>query len=111
MIYNFVQPSLKGGFTGMANQAIYKKNSYKYDMNSIYPYMMKTEKMPIGLPLIHYNNKNLEERQCNCGVKQHRNPLRCLKKKIVYCKCGAKEHQKLLFGVTNIPFGFIKVRF
>ncbi len=111
-IYNFIQPSLEGGFVGMANQAIYKKNSYKYDMNSIYPYMMKEEKMPIGLPLVHYTKEGIGMEQCNCGVKEHRNPLRCLKKKIVHCsKCGAKEHQKLNFDINSLPFGFIKVKF
>ncbi|CAG8719523.1 1477_t:CDS:2, partial [Racocetra fulgida] len=111
-IYDFTQPSLFGGFSGMGNQAIYRGWSVKADMNSIYPHVMKTEAMPILLPEKHYTNEEAVHKVCKVKTKKYEEYT------LEGCDCRAKHHLKpaLLNDLinkdpNNIPFGFFCVKF
>jgi hypothetical protein len=49
-IYNFIKLGYYGGAVDVYKP--YGKNIYRYDVNSLYPYAMKTFPMPIGNPTI-----------------------------------------------------------
>lgn len=111
-IYDFIQPSLFGGFSGMGNQAIYRGWSVKADMNSIYPHVMKTEDMPILLPEKHYTDEEPVHKVCKVKTKKYEEYT------LEGCDCRAKHHLKpaLLNDLinkdpNNIPFGFFCVKF
>ena len=49
-MYEFIKDSYYGGAVDVYKP--YGKNVYRYDVNSLYPYIMKNYPMPVGQPTI-----------------------------------------------------------
>lgn len=47
---DYIRPSFFGGRTEIYKPITENNNSYYYDINSLYPFIMKTKKFPLGLP-------------------------------------------------------------
>jgi hypothetical protein len=52
-LYNQLKPALLGGLVDVYKPVMINKNKkiYNYDINSLYPYIMKTMDFPIGNPI------------------------------------------------------------
>jgi hypothetical protein len=52
-LYNQLKPALLGGLVDVYKPIMLDKNKklYNYDINSLYPYIMKTKDFPLGNPI------------------------------------------------------------
>ena len=53
-LYNFIKEGYKGGYVDVF--ITYGKNLFIYDVNSLYPYIMKNCKLPVGEPIAKKKN-------------------------------------------------------
>jgi len=58
-IYDFIKKGYTGGSVDVIKS--YGKNIYRYDVNSLYPYVMKTFPMPVGNPIFFEGDISLVE--------------------------------------------------
>ena len=57
---DFLRAAYNGGRTEVFKNR--SKDGYYYDVNSLYPYIMKNFKMPIGEPIFYNDHDRIEER-------------------------------------------------